>query len=167
MKHNLTKQEKEKLDNRIVFTSSAVFLYAMLLSFVQGMSSSAVTVEGALAFREYLRWAALAGAMICAAWSAYKENKGFFLYCATCLFVFLSTTVLKFCTKRSADFAYFINYVALVVVFVLAQVYFALKVRGMFEKKAVKITFIAVCVAAIAAFAVIAILNINPVFFMK
>ena len=78
MNNRLTKQEKESLDNRIVFSSVALILYALLLAFVQRMSSSPVTVNGALAFVEILRWIALAGAMGCAAWSAYKEKKGFF-----------------------------------------------------------------------------------------
>ena len=35
MKSKLNKQQKESLDNRIVFVSSAMFLYAMLLMFIQ------------------------------------------------------------------------------------------------------------------------------------
>ena len=164
MKYKLTKHEKESLDNKIVFSSSAMFLYAMLLAFIQKMSSSPVTVNGALAFIEILRWASLVGAMACAAWSAYKEKKGFFLYCATCLFVFLSTTVIKFCTQKGSNSPYLINYAALVAMFVAVQIYYALKIRGAFEKKAVKYVFIGVCVCVALAFAVVCIININSAF---
>ena len=165
MNNRLTKQEKESLDNKIVFSSVALILYALLLAFVQRMSASPVTVNGALAFIEILRWVALAGAMCCAAWSAYKEKKGFFIYCAACLFIFLSTTVLKFCTQRSSEIPYYINYAALAVMFVLVQAYSFIKSRGLFDNKTVKAAFVAICILAIIGFAVISIMNVNRVFF--
>ena len=163
MKNGLSKQEKESLDNKIVFASSATFLYAMLLAFVQRMSSEAVTVSGALAFIQILRWVSLAGAMACAAWSAYKEKKGFFVYCAVCLFIFLSTTVLLYCTHHGSNSAYLINYAALAVIFVLCQVYYALVVKGLIHRKMFRNIFVAVCVVAFVAFAVVSILNVNRI----
>ncbi len=165
MNNRLTKQEKESLDNKIVFSSVALLLYALLLAFVQRMSASPVTVNGAIAFIEILRWVALAGAMCCAAWSAYKEKKGFFIYCAACLFVFLSTTVLKFCTQRSSEVPYYINYAALLAIFILVQAYSFIKTHGLFDKKAIKCIFTAVCVFVAVLFAVISIMNVNRVFF--
>lgn len=166
MKVKINKQEKESLDNKIVFFSSAIFLYALLLAFIQRMSAEAITVNGAIAFIQILRWSALAGAMVCAAWSAYKEKKSFFAYCAACLFVFLSTTVLLFCTRRSSASAYMINYAALVFMFVLGQLYYQLRIRGLMNKKVIKNLFIAVCVLGIIALAVVSIINTNKLFFM-
>ena len=96
MKNKLTKQEKERLGNKMVFFSSVTLSYALLLLFIQKMASSSLTVNGAISLISLLRWASLCGAMGCAAWSAYKEKKGFFLYCAMCIFVFFSTTILLF-----------------------------------------------------------------------
>ncbi len=166
MKTKLTKQEQESLDNKIVFSSAAIFLYALLLAFVQKMSASSTTVNGAFAFIKIIWWAALAGAMICAWWAAYKEKRSFFYYCATCIFVFLSTTVLRYCTGRSSHVPYLINYVALIAMFVLVQAYYFLKVRGIFEKKLIRILFFAACGVAALVLTVISVLNINRVFFL-
>lgn len=157
MKNKISKQEKERLDNKIVFFSSVTFLYALLLLFIQRMSADSMTVNGALAFIEILRWAALGGAMLCAAWSAYKEKKGFFLYCAMCIYVFFSTTVIRYCTSRGSARPYLINYAALVAVFVMAQIYYALKVRGKFENKLVRGLFLGASALLIAAFAAVSI----------
>lgn len=159
MKNKISKQEKERLDNKVVFLSSIIILYALLLLFIQRMSLSSMTVNGALAFIEILRWTSLAGAMACAAWSAYKEKKGFFLYCAICIFVFLSTSVLLFCTKRSTASAYMINYGALAVTFILTQIYYVLKCNKKLENKLINTLFVAVCAVIFAAFAVVCILN--------
>ncbi len=164
MKNRISKQQKESFDNKIVFVSSAVFLYAMLLMFIQKMSADAITISGAFAFIEILRWVALIGAMGCAAWSAYKEKKSFFIYCAMCLFIFLSTTVLKFCTERSSNFAYYINYATLAALFVMVQVFGILYVRGLFEKKAVKAVFVTVSIIGVIGVVLISVLNINSVF---
>ena len=150
MKNGLSKQEKESLDNKIVFASSAIFLYAMLLAFLQQMSLAPATVEGALAFIKILRWTALAGAMGCAAWSAYKEKKSVFLYCVTCLYIFVSTNTVTLC--KDSVRAYLLNYAMLAVMFVLVQLFYFFKVKGLFNKKAVKIAFIAVCILAILAY---------------
>lgn len=149
MKNKLTKQEKERLSNKTVFFSSVTISYALLLLFIQKMASSSMTVNGAVALISLLRWSALCGAMACAAWSAYKEKKGFFLYCAMCIFVFFSTTVLIFVDDPRA---YPINYIALAAAFVMAQVYYAIKVRNKFEGH-IKNAFIAVCVLIIAILA--------------
>lgn len=150
MKNKLTKQEKERLGNKTVFFSSVTISYALLLLFIQKMASSSMTVNGAVSLISLLRWSSLCGAMACAAWSAYKEKKGFFLYCAMCIFVFFSTTVLIFVSDSRA---YPINYIALAAAFVLAQVYYALKVRSRFERH-VKNAFIAVSVLIIAVLAI-------------
>ena len=157
MKTKLNKQEKEKLDSRIVFLSSIIILYGLLLLFIQRMSMFSMTVNGAIAFVEILRWASLAGAMACAAWSAYKEKKGFFLYCVVCIFVFLSTTVILFCTKRSSNVAYLLNYGALIAAFVMTQVYYVLKSSNKFKNKIVKNVFTAVCAVIVLAFAAVCI----------
>lgn len=157
MRNKISKQEKERLDNKIVFFSSVTFLYALLLLFIQRMSANSMTVNGALAFIEILRWVALGGAMICAAWSAYKEKKGFFLYCAMCIYVFFSTTVIRYCTSRGSTRPYLINYGALAVVFVMAQIYYALKVRGKFDNKVVRGLFLGASALLIALFAAVSI----------
>lgn len=167
MKNSLSKQEKESLDNRIVFTSSAIFLYAILLAFIQQMSQSPVTVNGALAFIKILRWVALAGAMVCAAWSAYKEKKSVFIYCVTCLYIFISTNTLTLCTQYGSDRPYFINYAMLAVTFILVQLYYYFKAKGLLNKKAVKVAFITVCALAAIAFAALFVMHVNKVFFMK
>ena len=149
MKSKLTKQEKEKLGNKTVFFSSVTISYAILLLFIQKMASSSLTVSGAVSPISLLRWSSLCGAMGCAAWSAYKEKKGFFLYCAMCIFVFFSTTVLIFVSDSRA---YPINYLALAAAFVMAQIYYALKVRGKFEG-AVKTSFTVVSFLIIAVLA--------------
>lgn len=150
MKNKLTRQEKEKLGNKTVFFSSVTLSYALLLLFIQKMASSTMTVNGAVSLISLLRWSSLCGAMACAAWSAYKEKKGFFLYCAMCIFVFFSTTVLIFVNDSRA---YPINYLALAAAFVMAQIYYALKIRGRFEGP-IKNAFIAVCVIEIVILAV-------------
>ena len=166
MKNKLTKQEKTSLDNKIVFFSSAIFLYAMLLAFVQQMSQVADTAAGALAIIEIVRWGSLIAAMGCAAWSAYKEKKSVFLYCAIFMFIFVSTTSLRYCTKSGSDRPFLINYVVLAAAFVLVQAYYFLKVKGLLDKKSVKIGFITVCLLVALAYAVISVLNIHPVFYM-
>lgn len=147
MKDELRKQEREKLDNKIVFLSSIIIIYAILLLFIERMASSSMTVTGALAFIQILRWSALCGAMACAAWSAYKENFGFFIYCGICIYIFFSTTTLLYCGNHGK--AYLINYGALVIAFIFNQVYSVLKKRNKFENKTIKALFIAACILAI------------------
>ena len=166
MKNKLTKQEKAVLDNKIVFFSSAIFLYAILLAFIQQMAQVGDTAAGALAIIEIVRWGSLIAAMGCAAWSAYKEKKSVFLYCATFMFIFVSTTTLRYCTKANSDRPFYINYVVLAAIFVLVQTYYFLKVKGLLDKKAVKVGFIVVSALVAAAYAAINVLNINPVFYM-
>lgn len=144
MKHKLCKQDKELLDNRIVLISSITFLYAILLVFIQKMAESSLTVNGALAFIQIVRWVALAGALICAAWSAYKEKRSFFIYCGICIYIFLSTTILLYCGRHGK--AYYINYLAIGLAFVMTQVYYVLKAKCKFEKKLVRTLFLAVCI---------------------
>ena len=150
MNNKLTKQEKEKLGNKTIFFSSVTLSYALLLLFIQKMASSSLTVNGALSLITLLRWSSLCGAMACAAWSAYKEKKGFFLYCAMCIFVFFSTTVLLFVNSSRS---YPVNYASLIIAFIMAQIYYALKIRGMFNGLVKKI-FIAVSFVSIAALAI-------------
>lgn len=157
MKNKLTKQDKEKLDNRLVLISSVVFAYAILLLFIQRMATSTLTVNGAIAFIEILRWGSLGGAMACAAWSAYKEKRGFFIYCGICAFIFFSTTIVLYCNNHGK--AFLINYMMLFVVFVAAQIYYALKVNGLFEKKAIRIGYLSGCIAVIAVTTVVCIIQ--------
>jgi len=159
MNKTLTRQEREKLNNRIVFLSSITVLYAILLAFIQKMMSSTLTVNGAFAFLQILRWGALGGSMLCAAWSAYKEKKEFFTYCGICIYVFFSTTIILFCVKNGTNKPFYINYVSLAVVFVLIQVYSYLKSRDLFKKKSVKLTFISVCALFAVIVAVVSIMQ--------
>ena len=149
MNNKLTKQEKEKLSNKTVFFSSVTISYAILLLFIQKMSMSSLTVNGAVSLISLLHWCSLCGAMGSAAWSAYKEKKGFFLYCAMCIFVFFSTLVLK---NVSDTRAYPINYIALAIAFIMAQIYYALKVRNKFTPTMRNI-FVAVTILIIAVLA--------------
>ena len=152
MKNKLTKQEKERLGNKMVFFSSVTLSYALLLLFIQKMASSSMTVNGAISLISLLRWTSLCGAMGCAAWSAYKEKKGFFLYCAMCIFVFFSTTILLF-VNASRSFP--INYAALFAAFIMAQIYYTLRIKGKFggavKKVFVIISFVIVAVLGILA----------------
>ena len=157
MKSKLTKQDKEILDNRIVLITSVIFAYAILLLFVQRMALSTLTVNGAIAFLEILRWVSLGGAMACAAWSAYKEKRGFFIYCGICSFIFFSTTIVLYCNAHGK--AYYINYMMLFLSFVAAQVYYALKARNLFEKKAVRVGYLSVCLVLIAAVTVVCLVQ--------
>ena len=95
MKNGLTKQDKEKLSNRIVLLSSFIILYALLLMFFRRMCSFSSTVLGAITFMDFLKWISLVGAMVCAAWSAYKDRKGYYLYSGMFLFVFLSMQIIR------------------------------------------------------------------------
>ncbi len=153
MRNKITRQEKERLGNKLVFFSSVTISYAILLLFIQKMAASSLTVNGAISLISLLRWTSLCGAMACAAWSAYKEKKGFFLYCAMCIFVFFSTTVLLF---ADAARSYPINYVALAAAFVMAQFYYTLRMKGKFNG-AVKKVFVTI------AFVIIAILVIYSI----
>lgn len=143
-KNEILKQEREKLDNRVVLLSSVTFLYGLLLLFLQKMAESSMTVNGAIAFIEILRWVSLGGAMLCAAWSAYKEKRSFFVYCGICIYIFLSTTVVLRCGKHGK--AFLINYLMLVAVFVMTQIYYVLKAHDYYGKKYIKLAFAAVCV---------------------
>lgn len=158
MKNNVRKQELEKLDNKIVFLSSVIIIYAILLLFIQKMSQNSMTVTGALAFIQILRWTALGGAMVCAAWSAYKENFGFFIYCGICLYVFLSTTILLYCGNHGK--AFLINYGALLIAFIFNQIYSVLKRKNLFAKKIVKIGFLVACALAVLAVAAVSIAQV-------
>ena len=153
MKNKINKQEKERLGNKMIFFSSVTLSYALLLLFIQKMASSSLTVNGAISLMSLLRWASLCGAMGCAAWSAYKEKKGFFLYCAMCIFVFFSTTILLFV---NASRSYPINYVALILAFIMAQIYYTLRIKGAFTG-IVKKVFVAVSFIMIIALGVFAI----------
>ena len=154
MKNNLTKQDIEKLSNKTVFFSSVTILYAMLVLFIRKMSFYSGTVNGALAFMQLLMWVSLIGAMVCAAWSAYKEKKGYYLYSGMFLFVSVSMLIIRYLPDLPDNRAYAVVFAALAAAFVLAQIYYALKVRGKFEKGPAKIIFIAVCVGVLILMAI-------------
>jgi hypothetical protein len=151
MKNSLSKQEKERLSNKTVLFTTCVLLYALLLLFIEKMISNSATVLGALSLISIVRWTALGGAMLCAIWSAYKEKKGFYLYCGMCLYVFLTSFTIQFIHR---DVSFFLNYVALGVAFVFGQAYYYLKVAGLLNRgKKMRIIYFALCALAIAAIA--------------
>ena len=115
----------------------------MLLMFFRKMCSFSATVYGAVTFMEYLMWASLIAAMACAAWSAYKEKKRYFIYSGMCLFIFLSMLIILRIPSLPDNRAYAICYIALIIAFILAQVYSTLKIRKKFEGRW-KIAFISV-----------------------
>lgn len=149
MKNKLDKHEKERLSNRIVFFSSCVILYALLVLFIKNMAYNTGTVEGALALMEILVIVSLAGAMGCAAWSAYKEKKGYYLYSGMFLFVAASMTLVRYINSVPDDRAFSVIFTALAIAFVLGQAYYYLKVGSFFEKNFVKIIYIAVVICAV------------------
>ena len=155
LQSKLTKQEKESLSNKTVLLSSFVILYGMLLLFFQKMSHNPETVIGALEVMGYLKWGAIVAAMGCAAWSAYKEKKDGYLYCAMSLFIFIS--LYSILDMGQADHAYKINFTALAVAFVLAQVYYALRANNKFSGW-FKIAFLAVTFLSIL-FLIVALLE--------
>ncbi len=153
MKNDFTKQDKEKLSNRIVLLSSFIILYALLLMFFRRMCSFSSTVLGAITFMDFLKWISLAGAMVCAAWSAYKDRKGYYLYSGMFLFVFLSMQIIR--SPLQDNRAYMIAYLGLLIAFVLTQVYYALKIRRKYEggwKIAfLSVTFVSIAILVVAA----------------
>ena len=151
MKKNITQQEK--ISNRIVLLSSFIILYALLLMFFRRMTSSTATVLGALTFMEFLKWASLVGAMLCAAWSAYKDRKGYYLYSGMCLYIFLSMQIIL--SPLADNRAYAICYAGLAVAFVLTQVYSILDSKKKFNG-GWKIAFLAVLFSSITVLAVAA-----------
>lgn len=153
MKKNITQQEK--ISNRIVILSSFIILYALLLMFFRKMTSSPVTVLGAQAFMEFLKWASLVGAMLCAAWSAYKDRKGYYLYTGMCLYIFLSMYLIRANPLNDDRKPYAVTYVGLAVAFVLTQVYSILESKKKFNG-GWKIAFLAVLFSSITVLAVAA-----------
>lgn len=151
MKKNITQQEK--INNRIVLLSSFIILYALLLMFFRRMTSSSTTVLGAITFMEFLKWASLVGAMVCAAWCAYKDRKGYYLYTGMCLYVFLSMQIIRSNPLNDDNKAYAICYVGLAVAFVLTQAYSILSSKRKFSG-GWKIAFLAVLFSSIIVLAV-------------
>lgn len=148
MKTQLSKQEKERLSNKTVLFTTCILLYGLLLLFIKQMMSNSATVLGALSLIGIVRWTSLGGAMVCAIWSAYKEKKGFYLYCAMCLYVFLSSFTIQFINPIKS---FPINYLALGCAFVLAQAYYYLKAAGKLRRgNIIGKLFIGVCVLAAA-----------------
>lgn len=145
MKFNLNKQEQERLSNKSVFFTACILLYAFLLLFIQKMRSNMATFEGAMGLIQIIRWISLVGAMACAAWSAYKERRGFLLYCGMCFYVFLSTLTLQ---SIHPTVAFPLNYLLLGAAFVLGQAFYYLKVAGLLEKgRKTRLLYIAACIA--------------------
>jgi len=150
--NKLTKQEKESLSNKVVLLSSFAILYAMLLLFFQKMTHNVETVNGALEFMGYLKWGALVVAMACAAWSAYKEKKGYYLYSAMSLVVFMS--LYSILDMARADHAYKLNFIALAIAVVMIHIYYHLKANskfaGWFKIVFLAITFLATLLLIVA-----------------
>ncbi|MBE7032875.1 MAG: hypothetical protein E7406_01430 [Ruminococcaceae bacterium] len=154
--NKLTKQEKEKMSNRTVLISSFAILYGILLLFFKKMCSYSGTVLGAVTFMEYLMWISLAGAMLCAAWSAYKEKKGYYIYSGMFLFVFLSILLILRIETLMDDQAYIINFGALVMAVIMSQIYYALRVHCKFTGW-YKIVFLAVVCLALMVMTIAAL----------
>lgn len=153
MSQKLSKQEKDHLNGWLVLLTSLVILYTLLLCFLQKMGENSSTVNGALTFLKILRWGGLVGAMLCAAWGAYKENRGFFAYAGICLYLFGSATIILFCGPRGTSKAFALNYLALLATFILLQVYFFLRARGPLSKTARTVLTVASAVVILAVIA--------------
>lgn len=151
MKKDTSKQER--ISNRIVILSSFIILYALLLMFFRRMTSSPATVLGAITFMEFLKWASLGCAMVCAAWCAYKDRKGYYLYSGMFLFVFLTMQIIRSNPLGDDRKAYAIAYVGLAAAFVLTQIYSILISKRKF-KGGWKIAFLAVAFSTVALLAV-------------
>ncbi len=152
------KESAEQLSNSIVTLTAVIILYALLLLFLQKMSENTATILGAVAFEQILFWGGIIGAMVCAAIGAYKEKKGFFIYCGIFVYIFWSMTVIQYCGAMGSDKAYLLVYISLAVAFVIVQLYGILVGRGkMYSKRAFTvfsvaaiIIFLLFCAAAVA-----------------
>jgi len=152
----ISKHEKERLGNKVVLVSSCAILYGMLLLFFRRMCFYSGTILGALTFMEFLMWGSLGAAMLCAAWSAYKEKKGHYLYCGMFLFVFLSLLlILKLNTISDAN-AYLLCFAALAVAAIMPHIYYALKSSNKFSGW-IKIAFLAVIFIAVLLLVIAAV----------
>ena len=151
MKKDIAKQER--ISNRIVILSSFIILYALLLMFFRRMTSSPATVLGAITFMDFLKWASLISAMVCAAWCAYKDRKGYYLYCGMFLYIFLSMQIIRSNPLGDDRKSYAIAYVGLAVAFVLTQIYSVLISKRKFQG-GWKIAFLAATFSSIALLAV-------------
>ena len=102
---------------------------------------------------DILKWTSLAGAMLCAAWSAYKDRKGYYIYTGMCLYVFLSMQIIR--SPLQDNRAYAISFAGLAIAFVLAQVYYALvshrKFEGVWKIAFLVVSFISLALLTVAA----------------
>lgn len=132
----------ERMSDKAVLLSALTILYGILLLFLQNMGYSMATVSGAVTFVCILFWGSIAGAMLFAALSVYRERWGLLLYCGIFLYVFWTTAVIRF-TGNWAH-AYAIVYISLFAVFVLVHVNIWLRTSGRYEKRPVRLAFIIV-----------------------
>ncbi len=151
------RQESERFSDKAVLLSTFIILYVFLLMLLQRMSQSTLTVVGANAFTNILFGVSIAGAMICAAWAAYKERKGMLTYCGVFVFILWSTVVIKFC-GHPASSAYALIYAGLAAAFVYIQVYYGLLAAGKANTKKSKLILWIVGGVIIAVFAAASIL---------
>lgn len=165
-KNNINKKSKDSIEqsraaadrraNQLVTLTSVTILYALLLLFLQRMSRSTETIQGAQAFIQILFWGSIVGAMVCAAWGAYKENKNLFTYCGVFVYILWSMTVVQYCGNMGSGKAYTLVYLSLLVIFILTQVYGALIGKGQISRRAMTafivvtiVLFVLFCIAAI------------------
>ncbi|MGN1098300.1 MAG: hypothetical protein ACI4SS_05335 [Clostridia bacterium] len=151
------KREAERLSDRAVLLTALSILYAFLLLFLQKMSMSTSTVLGAQAFIRILFWGSIAGAMLCAAWGAYKENRDMLTYSGVFVYILWSMAVIQYCGTMGTGKAYTLVYASLITAFVLGQIYFALRSSGRLATKKARTIFAVISVALFVLFSVAAL----------
>ncbi len=134
----------ERLSDRAVLISALAILYGILLLFLQNMGYSIATASGAVTFVSILFWASIVGAMLFAALSVYREQRGLLLYSGIFIYVLWTTAIIRFTGNWAQAFA--IVYVSLFSAFILFHVNIWLRTTGRFEKKSVRIIFKTVAV---------------------
>lgn len=152
-----TKREAERFSDKAVHMTLLTVLYAFLLMFLQKMSNSSTTVLGAQAFIKILFWGSVIGAMICAIWGAYKENKGMFTYSGIFVYILWSMAVIQYCGTMGAQKAYSLVYLSLFAAFVLTQFYYAMRSNGRLVRSRGRFAFMIVSAAVFVLFSAAAL----------
>lgn len=139
------RREAERLSDKAVLITALAILYGVLLLFLQSMGKNPVNVNGALSFLQILRWVSIAGGIIFAALSVYKERRGLMLYCGMFVYIIWSVTVIL--NTTAWDKSYAIVYVSLLLAIILTHVNIWLRTSGRFERTAPRVIFAAVSIA--------------------
>lgn len=137
------RREAERLSDKAVLVTALAILYGVLLLFLQSMGKSDL-VNGAIGFLKILRWVSIAGGIIFAAFSVYKERRGLMLYCGMFVYIIWSVTVILNTTVWDKSFA--IVYVSLLAAIILTHVNIWLRTSGRFERMAPRVTFAAIAI---------------------